>query len=113
MARSSIFQQSYGAFLPPANLCKVCKDYEEKNLPISAKIHYICTQSNEILADMKFISVTEFAEAHGLSERTVRNWCAAGKVEGAFLTGKTWSIPADAPLPNRGSGKKKPSPLLK
>ena len=62
---------------------------------------------------MEYISVTAFADRHGLSERTVRNWCAAGKMEGAFLTGKTWSIPADAPLPTRSSGKKKPSPLLK
>ena len=62
---------------------------------------------------MDFISVTEFAEKHDLSERTVRNWCAAGKIEGAFLTGKTWSIPADAQLPTRGWRKKKPSPLLK
>ena len=35
------------------------------------------------------------------------------KIDGAFLTGKTWSIPADAPLPTRGGGKKKPAPLLK
>jgi len=62
---------------------------------------------------MEYLSVTEFAESHGLSERTVRSWCAAGKIEGAFITGKTWSIPADAPLPKRGVGKKRPSPLLK
>ena len=64
-------------------------------------------------ANMEYISVTAFADRHGLPERTVRNWCAAGKMEGAFLTGKTWSIPADAPLPTRGTGKKRPSPLLK
>ena len=63
--------------------------------------------------NMEYISVTEFSERHDVSERTVRNWCAAGKIEGAFLTGKTWSIPADAALPARGRGKKKPSPLLK
>lgn len=62
---------------------------------------------------MKYISVTEFAEINDLSERTVRNWCAVGKIEGAFLTGKTWSIPEDAPLPVRASSKKKPFPLLK
>ena len=79
---------------------------------------YICMRGENELADktsstMEYISVTEFAEKHDLSERTVRNWCAAGKIEGAFLTGKTWSIPADAPLPTRGGSKKKPSPLLK
>lgn len=60
---------------------------------------------------MDLITVSRFAEQHGLSERTVRNWCAAGKMEGAFLVGKTWNIPADAPLP--GKQKKRVSPLLK
>lgn len=60
---------------------------------------------------MDFITVTQFAEQHDISERTVRNWCAAGKIEGAFLAGKTWNIPADAPLPRKG--KAKASPLLK
>lgn len=60
---------------------------------------------------MEFISVIQFAEKHGVSERTVRNYCAQGKIEGAFLTGKTWNIPADAVLPKRGANKKI-SPLL-
>lgn len=47
---------------------------------------------------MEYISVNQFAEKHGVSERTVRNYCAVGKIEGAFLTGKTWNIPADAVL---------------
>lgn len=45
---------------------------------------------------MNFISVAEYAERHGISERTVRNYCSQGKLEGAFLTGKTWNIPEDA-----------------
>ena len=59
---------------------------------------------------MDFISVSQFAEKYGVSERTARNYCAVGKIDGAFLTGKTWNIPADAVLPQ----KKKPkiSPLL-
>ena len=60
---------------------------------------------------MDFITVTQFAEQHDLSERTVRNWCAAGKIESAFLTGKTWNIPVDASLPKKG--KVKETPLLK
>lgn len=59
---------------------------------------------------MKFISVSQFAAKYGISERTARNLCATGKIEGAFLTGKTWNIPADAVLPQKG--KKKISPLL-
>lgn len=59
---------------------------------------------------MEYLSVKQYAGAHGLPERTVRNWCAAGKIQGAFLTGKTWNIPADAPIPERT--KQKVSPLL-
>ena len=59
---------------------------------------------------MEYISVSQFAEKHGISERTARNYCATGKIEGAFLTGKTWNIPADASMPTRS--KKKASPLL-
>lgn len=53
------------------------------------------------LADMDFISVSEFAAKHNVSERTARNWCASGKIEGTFLTGKTWNVPADADIPSR------------
>ena len=60
---------------------------------------------------MELISVSRFAQQHNLSERTVRNWCATGKIDGAVLVGKTWNIPADAPLPRKG--KLKESPLLK
>lgn len=60
---------------------------------------------------MEYISVIQFAEKYGVSERTARNYCAQGKIEGAFLTGKTWNIPADAVLPKRGANKKI-SPLL-
>ena len=62
---------------------------------------------------MEYISVIKFAEKYGISERTARNYCAQGKIEGAFLTGKTWNIPADAALPKRAANKKKLSPLLK
>lgn len=59
---------------------------------------------------MEYISVSQFAEKYSISERTARNYCATGKIEGAFLTGKTWNIPADAELPRRS--KRKMSPLL-
>ena len=59
---------------------------------------------------MEYISVSQFAEKYGISEHTARNYCATGKIEGAFLTGKTWNIPIDAPLPAKG--KIKVSPLL-
>ena len=59
---------------------------------------------------MEYISASQFAQKYGISERTARNYCAIGKIEGAFLTGKTWNIPAEAALPKRS--KKKVSPLL-
>lgn len=59
---------------------------------------------------MEYISVSQFAEKYSISERTARNYCATGKIEGAFLTGKTWNIPADAELPRRS--KRKMPPLL-
>ena len=61
---------------------------------------------------MEYISVAEFAGKHGISERTARNYCAVGKIEGAVLVGKTWSVPADAELPLRRNRKMKVSPLL-
>ena len=61
---------------------------------------------------MEFISVKEYALAHGVAERTVRNYCVQGKIPGVQLIGKTWSIPADAQLPGRTNAKIKESPLL-
>ena len=63
--------------------------------------------------DKEFVSVREYAEAHGVAERTVRNYCVKGKINGAQLVGKTWNIPADTPLPQRGNAQKQISPLLK
>lgn len=60
---------------------------------------------------MDYITVSQFADEHGISERTVRNWCAAGKIKGAFLSGKTWNLPADTSVPRKG--KRTLSPLLK
>lgn len=50
---------------------------------------------------MKYISVAEAAVKWGLSERSVRNYCAEGRVPGAFLTGKTWNIPETEEKPKR------------
>lgn len=50
---------------------------------------------------MRYISVVEAAQKWGVSERSVRNYCAQGRVPEAFLTGKTWNIPEDAEKPAR------------
>ena len=62
---------------------------------------------------MQYLSVAEIAEKWNISERSVRNYCAQGRVHGAFLTGKTWSIPENAEKPERINKKKeKPITLL-
>lgn len=50
---------------------------------------------------MQYLSVTEIAKKWNVSERSVRNYCAQGRVNGAFLTGKTWNIPENAKKPER------------
>lgn len=52
---------------------------------------------------MHYSSVLETAKRWDLSERSVRNYCAQGRVEGAFLTGKSWNIPEDAEKPERSN----------
>ena len=59
---------------------------------------------------MEYCSVAEIAEKWKISERSVRNYCAEGRVSGAFLTGKTWNIPAGAEKPAR-SKRKDAAPL--
>ena len=50
---------------------------------------------------MKYLSVNEIAKLWNISERSVRNYCATGKIPDAFLTGKTWNIPENAVKPDR------------
>lgn len=54
------------------------------------------------------INVAECAENWGVSERTVRNYCAKQRIPGAVLRGKTWWIPANAHRPER---KRREEPL--
>lgn len=62
---------------------------------------------------MRYLSVAEIAKKWNISERSVRNYCANGRVPGAFLTGKTWNVPEDAVKPDRANRKKEqPQTLL-
>ena len=62
---------------------------------------------------MRYLSVTKIAKKWNVSERSVRNYCAQGRVSGAFLTGKTWNIPENAEKPERSNKKKEqPKTLL-
>ena len=55
---------------------------------------------------MKYLLVADIAKKWNMSERSVRNYCAKGRVNGAFLTGKTWNIPENAEKPERTNKKK-------
>ena len=48
---------------------------------------------------MNYISVSEAAKKWNISERSVRNYCAEGRVSGAVLGGKIWMIPEGAEKP--------------
>ena len=62
---------------------------------------------------MEYISVVQAAKKWGVSERSVRGYCAAGKIGGAFLSGKTWRIPAGAEKPGRiNKRREEPKTLL-
>ena len=50
---------------------------------------------------MEYYSVAETAKRWGLSERSVRNYCASGRIPDAVLVGKTWNIPRTATRPDR------------
>ncbi len=54
---------------------------------------------------MVYISVAEAAKKWDLSERSVRNYCAIGKIPDAVLAGKTWQIPENADKPKRTNAK--------
>lgn len=62
---------------------------------------------------MRYLSVADTAKKWNMSERSVRNYCAQGRVIGAFLTGKTWNIPENSEKPERVNKKKElPKTLL-
>ena len=61
---------------------------------------------------MEYLSVAKMAEKWGISERSVRNYCAQSRIAGAKLIGKTWYIPEAAQKPERTNRKRKEPSLL-
>ncbi len=62
---------------------------------------------------MGYLSVSQMAKKWNMSERGVRKYCADGKIEDAFITGKTWNIPENAKKPERKNKKQnEPQTLL-
>ncbi len=61
---------------------------------------------------MEYLTSAEIAEKWGISDRSVRNYCTQGRIEGALLIGKIWKIPADATKPARINASKSSDSLL-
>lgn len=62
---------------------------------------------------MTYLSVSKIAKKWNVSVRSVRNYCADGRIPGAFITGKTWNIPENAEKPERKNKKSnEPQTLL-
>lgn len=61
---------------------------------------------------MNYLSVAEIAVKWGVSERSVRNYCATGRVDGAKLIGKIWFVPENAKKPERTNKKDTKKTLL-
>ena len=66
--------------------------------------------SDTALLKALYLATHEIAKKWNVSERSVRNYCAQGRVDGVFLNGKTWNIPENAEKPER-SNKKKEQPI--
>lgn len=61
---------------------------------------------------VKYENVSFFAKSWTLSDRSIRDYCAKGKIKGAKLDGKTWLIPKDAQKPERKNKSKTKNNIL-
>ena len=55
---------------------------------------------------MQYLSVSEIAKKWSISKRSVRNYCANGRIKDAYQASKTWYIPENASKPERSNKKK-------
>ena len=61
---------------------------------------------------IKYMTIKEASILWNISERSVRNYCALGRVEGAILEGGVWKIPLNAKKPVRANEKENKNYLL-
>ena len=64
------------------------------------------------MAENNYLKITEIAVKWGISERSVRNYCAAGRITGAKLENGIWLVPSDAELPERLNKHQEPKATL-
>lgn len=55
---------------------------------------------------MEYLTVKEIANKWNISDRSVRNYCAIGRIPGVYLKCKVWLIPEDAKKPVRNKKEK-------
>ena len=60
----------------------------------------------------KYMTIREASILWNISERSVRNYCALGRVEGAVLEGGVWKIPLNTKKPVRANEKENKNYLL-
>ena len=60
----------------------------------------------------KYMTIKDASILWNVSERSVRNYCALGRVEGAILEGGVWKIPEGAKKPVRSNEKENKNYLL-
>ena len=61
---------------------------------------------------IKYMTIKDASILWNVSERSVRNYCALGKVKGAILEGGVWKIPSNAKKPVRVNEKENKNYLL-
>lgn len=60
----------------------------------------------------KYMTIKEASILWNISERSARNYCALGRVEGAVIEGGVWKIPLNAKKPVRANEKENKNYLL-
>lgn len=60
-----------------------------------------------MISEEEFLSVIETAKCWNVSERSIRNYCASGRIDGAIMRNGEWRIPADATKPKRKPRRRK------
>lgn len=62
-----------------------------------------CMKKNDICIDKinGYEKVSYFAKKWNLSERSIRNYCAQSRIEGAKMLGKIWFLPINSKKPDR------------
>lgn len=56
-----------------------------------------------IIAQVEYVSASEYADMHKKSRASIKRLCADGRISGVYKTSSGWLIPKNAPYPERKS----------